>query len=263
MKEVRYFYVPDAANQVELPAEEATHALRVLRLKGGDEIFLMDGEGSFYRAEVTAASSKRCLYEIKENMPQKRAWKGHIHLAIAPTKMMERIEWMAEKATEIGFDELSFLNCQFSERKVVKTPRIDKIVISAVKQSHKAWKPVVNELESFKEFIQTPRPGRKFICHCYEEVEKKDFFTEISSLSDDVDGKDAASQSSVDNKNTASSSSSADITVLVGPEGDFSIDEVRLALENGYESVSLGTSRLRTETAGLVAVHMAYIARRL
>ena len=263
MKEVRYFYVPDAANQVELPAEEATHALRVLRLKGGDEIFLMDGEGSFFRAEVTAASSKRCLYEIKENMPQKRAWKGHIHLAIAPTKMMERIEWMAEKATEIGFDELSFLNCQFSERKVVKTPRIDKIVISAVKQSHKAWKPVVNELESFKEFIQTPRPGRKFICHCYEEVEKKDFFQEISSQSDDVDDKDAASQSLADNKDASSSSSSADITVLVGPEGDFSIDEVRLALENGYESVSLGTSRLRTETAGLVAVHMAHIARRI
>lgn len=247
MKEVRYFYVPDAANQVELPAEEATHALRVLRLKGGDEIFLMDGEGSFFRAEVTAASSKRCLYEIKEEMPQQRAWKGHIHLAIAPTKMMERIEWMAEKATEIGFDELSFLNCQFSERKVVKTPRIDKIVISAVKQSHKAWKPVVNELVSFKEFIQTPRPGRKFICHCYEEVEKKDFFTEISSIQNA----------------DAPVAPDADITVLVGPEGDFSIDEVRLALENGYESVSLGTSRLRTETAGLVAVHMAHIARRL
>lgn len=241
MKEVRYFYVPDAANQVELPAEEATHALRVLRLKGGDEIFLMDGEGSFFRAEVTAASSKRCLFEIKEEMPQQRAWKGHIHLAIAPTKMMERIEWMAEKATEIGFDELSFLNCQFSERKVVKTPRIDKIVISAVKQSHKAWKPVVNELVSFKEFIQIPRPGRKFICHCYEEVEKKDFFTEISRIQN---------------------ADAGDITVLVGPEGDFSIDEVRLALENGYESVSLGTSRLRTETAGLVAVHMAHIARR-
>lgn len=252
MKEVRYFYVPDAANQVELPAEEATHALRVLRLKGGDEIFLMDGEGSFFRAEVTAASSKRCLYEIKEEMPQQRAWKGHIHLAIAPTKMMERIEWMAEKATEIGFDELSFLNCQFSERKVVKTPRIDKIVISAVKQSHKAWKPVVNELVSFKEFIQTPRPGRKFICHCYEEVEKKDFFTEISGILNEAP---AATESS--------NADAADITVLVGPEGDFSIDEVRLALENGYESVSLGTSRLRTETAGLVAVHMAHIARRL
>lgn len=278
MKEVRYFYVPDAANQVELPAEEATHALRVLRLKGGDEIFLMDGEGSFFRAEVTAASSKRCLYEIKEEMPQQRAWKGHIHLAIAPTKMMERIEWMAEKATEIGFDELSFLNCQFSERKVVKTPRIDKIVISAVKQSHKAWKPVVNELVSFKEFIQTPRPGRKFICHCYEEVEKKDFFTEISGIlneahapaaseSPNADEATAATESPTADAATAASESptadAADITVLVGPEGDFSIDEVRLALENGYESVSLGTSRLRTETAGLVAVHMAHIARRL
>ena len=278
MKEVRYFYVPDAANQVELPAEEATHALRVLRLKGGDEIFLIDGEGSFFRAEVTAASSKRCLYEIKEEMPQQRAWKGHIHLAIAPTKMMERIEWMAEKATEIGFDELSFLNCQFSERKVVKTPRIDKIVISAVKQSHKAWKPVVNELVSFKEFIQTPRPGRKFICHCYEEVEKKDFFTEISGIlneahapaaneSPNADAATAASESPNADVATAASESptadAADITVLVGPEGDFSIDEVRLALENGYESVSLGTSRLRTETAGLVAVHMAHIARRL
>ena len=278
MKEVRYFYVPDAANQVELPAEEATHALRVLRLKGGDEIFLMDGEGSFFRAEVTAASSKRCLYEIKEEMPQQRAWKGHIHLAIAPTKMMERIEWMAEKATEIGFDELSFLNCQFSERKVVKTPRIDKIVISAVKQSHKAWKPVVNELVSFKEFIQTPRPGRKFICHCYEEVEKKDFFTEISGIlneapapaaneSPNADVATAASESPTADAATVASESptadAADITVLVGPEGDFSIDEVRLALDNGYESVSLGTSRLRTETAGLVAVHMAHIARRL
>ena len=278
MKEVRYSYVPDAANLVELPAEEATHALRVLRLKGGDEIFLMDGEGSFFRAEVTAASSKRCLYEIKEEMPQQRAWKGHIHLAIAPTKMMERIEWMAEKATEIGFDELSFLNCQFSERKVVKTPRIDKIVISAVKQSHKAWKPVVNELVSFKEFIQTPRPGRKFICHCYEEVEKKDFFTEISGIlneahapaateSSNADVATAASESPTADVATAASESptadAADITVLVGPEGDFSIDEVRLALENGYESVSLGTSRLRTETAGLVAVHMAHIARRL
>lgn len=265
MKEVRYFYVPDAANQVELPAEEATHALRVLRLKGGDEIFLMDGEGSFFRAEVTAASSKRCLYEIKEEMPQQRAWKGHIHLAIAPTKMMERIEWMAEKATEIGFDELSFLNCQFSERKVVKTPRIDKIVISAVKQSHKAWKPVVNELVSFKEFIQTPRPGRKFICHCYEEIEKKDFFTEISGILNEVHAPAASESSNADIATAAESptADAADITVLVGPEGDFSIDEVRLALENGYESVSLGTSRLRTETAGLVAVHMAHIARRL
>ena len=180
MKEVRYFYVPDAANQTELPPEEATHALRVLRLKAGDEIFLMDGEGVFYRAEVSMASSKHCLYDVLDTMPQERAWNGRIHLAIAPTKMMERIEWMAEKCTEIGFDEISFLNCKFSERKVLRADRIEKIVVSAVKQSHKAWKPVVNDLATFKEFVTAPRQGRKFICHCYEEVEKKDFFTELS-----------------------------------------------------------------------------------
>lgn len=245
MKEVRYFYVPNAAQETELPQEEATHALRVLRLKAGDEIFLMDGEGAFYRAHVSLATNKRCIYEILESMPQQRAWQGHIHLAIAPTKMMDRIEWMTEKATEIGFDEISFLNCKFSERKNLRADRIEKIVISAVKQSHKAWKPVVNDMQSFKDFITTPRPGRKFICHCYEEVEKKDFFSELQKPL------------------TAEQPEDADITVLVGPEGDFSIDEVRLALENGYESVSLGTSRLRTETAGLVAVHMAYLNRRL
>jgi len=184
-------------------------------------------------------------------MPQQPAWRGHIHLAIAPTKMMDRIEWMTEKATEIGFDEISFLNCKFSERKVIRTDRVDKIVVSAVKQSHKAWKPVVNELQNFKDFITTPRNGRKFICHCYEEIEKKDFFTEISK-SCPADDSARAAQEGTD-----------DITVLVGPEGDFSIDEVRLALENGYESVSLGTSRLRTETAGLVAVNMCHLARRI
>lgn len=250
MKETRYFYVPDAPSSQELPQEEATHALRVLRLKGGDEIFLMDGVGNFYQAQVTLASNKRCLYEILQTMPQQPTWLGHIHLAIAPTKMMDRIEWMAEKATEIGFDELSFLNSKFTERKNMRVDRIDKIVISAVKQSHKAWKPVVNPLVSFREFIEMPRPGRKFICHCYEEVEKKDFFTELMNAQGDSSDKqsdDAHAQ---------------DVTVLVGPEGDFSIDEVKMALEYGYESVSLGTSRLRTETAGLVAVHMANLARR-
>ena len=134
---------------------------------------------------------------------------------------------------------------------LIRIARIDKIVVSAVKQSHKAWKPVVNELQNFKDFITTPRNGRKFICHCYEEIEKKDFFAEISK-SCPADYSAGAAQEGTD-----------DITVLVGPEGDFSIDEVRLALENGYESVSLGTSRLRTETAGLVAVNMCHLARAL
>ena len=240
MKEVRYFYVPDAENNNELPQEEATHALRVLRLKSGDEMFIMDGTGNFYHAEVSLATNKKCLYEIKETLPQHKTWKGHIHLAIAPTKNMDRIEWMTEKATEIGFDELSFLNCVFSERKVLRTERIEKIVVSAVKQSRKPWKPIVNEMITFKDFISTPREGRKFIAHCYQEIEKHDLFDIINN--------------DKDNEN---------ITVLVGPEGDFSIEEVKLAIENGYESISLGQSRLRTETAGLMAVTMSQLSLRL
>ncbi len=241
MKETRFFYVPNAGQENEMPTEEALHALRVLRIKSGDEINLMDGVGNFYRAEVTLAATKRCLYEVKEVLPQQPAWHGHVHLAIAPTKVMDRIEWMAEKATEIGFDELSFLNCQFSERKTMRTVRLDKIVISAVKQSHKAWKPIVNQMVSFKEFIAQPRKGRKFICHCYEEFEKVDLMTELQKPYDE----------------------DADVTVLVGPEGDFSVDEVKLAIANGYESASLGTSRLRTETAGLMSVAMANLTRRI
>ena len=129
MKEVRFFYAPYAAITHELPEEEAQHAVRVLRLDAGDEIMLMDGNGSFYLAEITVATKKRCFYQLKETLPQPRQWQGHLHLAMAPTKNLDRVEWLAEKATEIGFDELTFLNCKFSERKVLKTERIDKIAL--------------------------------------------------------------------------------------------------------------------------------------
>lgn len=242
MKEVRFFYVPDATNLTELPMDEAMHALRVLRLKSGDEMFLMDGQGSFYRAIVTIAATKRCMYEIKECLPQEKNWNGHINIAMAPTKMMDRVEWFCEKATEIGIDEITFLNCKFSERKVMRTVRLDKIVISAVKQSRKPWKPKLNAMVPFKDFISRPREGRKFIAHCYDEIDKKDFFSEIYPLSASGEGED--------------------ITVLIGPEGDFSVDEVKLAMANGYESISLGSSRLRTETAALTATMMAQLALR-
>lgn len=238
MKEARYFYVPDAANQTELPQDEAVHALRVLRLKEGDEIFLMDGEGAFFRAVVAMTNSKHCFYKILETLPQEKAWRGRIHLAIAPTKNIDRIEWLAEKATEVGFDEISFLDCQFSERRQLREDRIEKIVVAAMKQSRKAWLPKVNAQVPFRKFIEQPRSGRKFIAHCYEEIDRSDLF---KLLSDSCRATDSADE----------------ITVLVGPEGDFSMEEVRMALENGYESVSLGASRLRTETAGLVAVMMA------
>ena len=238
MKEVRFFYVPDAAQVNELPADEAMHAMRVLRLKGGDELFLMDGVGNFYRAQVTIAATHHCYYEILEVLPQERQWKGHFHLAIAPTKMMDRIEWMVEKATEVGVDEISFLNCAFSERRVVKNPRIEKIIVSAMKQSHKAWKPVLNEMSTFAHFIEQPRSGVKYIAHCYDEIPRVNLFDELRKTPDETE-----------------------MTVLIGPEGDFSIDEVRQAVDHGYQSVSLGASRLRTETAGLAAVMMMQLSK--
>ena len=238
MKETRFFYVPDAAHQEELPADEAMHAMRVLRLKGGDELFLMDGEGTYYRAEVTIAATHHCYYQIKESIPQEPQWKGHLHLAIAPTKMLDRIEWMTEKATEIGIDEISFFTCQFSERRVMKTTRLEKIAVSAVKQSHKAWKPVLNELVSFRKFIETPVEGRKYIAHCYDTIPRTNLFDELRKPSDNLDA-----------------------TVLIGPEGDFSIDEVEAAIAAGYQSVDLGQSRMRTETAGLAAVMMMQLSQ--
>ena len=238
MKETRFFFVPDAASQTELPPDEAMHAMRVLRLKGGDELFLMDGEGTFYRAEVTIAATHHCYYQIKEAMPQQPQWKGHLHLAIAPTKMLERIEWMTEKATEIGIDEISFFTCQFSERRVMKTTRLEKIAISAVKQSHKAWKPVLRELVSFRKFFETPVEGRKYIAHCYDTIPRTNLFDELRKPSENPDA-----------------------TVLVGPEGDFSIEEVEAAIAAGYTSVDLGQSRMRTETAGLAAVMMMQLSQ--
>ncbi|MBO6030944.1 MAG: 16S rRNA (uracil(1498)-N(3))-methyltransferase [Prevotella sp.] len=240
MKETRFFYVPDADQQQELPTAEAMHAMRVLRLKSGDELFLMDGVGNYYRAVVTIAATHNCYYDIVERLPQTPQWQGHIHLAIAPTKVLDRIEWMVEKATEVGVDEITFFHSKFSERKLLKTTRLEKIAISAMKQSHKAWKPVIHEIISFKDLISSPVEGRKYIAHCYEEIPRISLFEELQAL----------------DKTAAES-----VTVLIGPEGDFSIDEVQMALEAGYQSVHLGNSRLRTETAGLMAVTMMQLSK--
>ncbi|MDR0977143.1 MAG: RsmE family RNA methyltransferase, partial [Prevotellaceae bacterium] len=153
------FYAPDIATNNELPADEAAHALRVLRLTVGDELTLTDGRGHFYRAEISTATSKRCLVNILEVIPQEPLWGGHLHLALAPTKLMERTEWLAEKATEIGIDELTFLLCRHSERKVIKSERIHKILVSAMKQSLKARLPQLHDLTPFDRFIARPFAG--------------------------------------------------------------------------------------------------------
>lgn len=223
------FYTPDIDTCPELPEEEAGHCLRVLRLGVGDEVMLTDGKGFFYKAVISAATGKRCQVKVVEKIEQEKFWKGHLHLAMAPTKNMDRIEWFAEKATEIGFDELSFLNCRFSERKVIKTERIEKIVVSAMKQSLKARKPIVNEMTDFAKFMQRDFQGQKFIAHCYEG--EKPSLKEVLKPGEDA-------------------------LVLIGPEGDFSPEEVQKAEALGFQPISLGKSRLRTETAALIAVHM-------
>ena len=239
MKETRYFYVPDAASTNELPAEEAAHASRVLRLESGDEVFLIDGTGCFFKAQLTLVTKGRCLYDIVERLPQKKTWNGRIAVAMAPTKVIDRVEWTLEKATEIGIDEFSLLNCAFSERRNVKLERLDKIVVTAVKQSRKAWKPLLNDLQPFEGFVNRPRKGAKYIAHCYAEIDKKDLYGELLQLNGDEE-----------------------VTILIGPEGDFSIDEVHLAMSKGYVPVSLGQSRLRTETAALAATMIAQLAFR-
>ena len=155
--------------------------------------------------------------------------------------MMDRIEWMAEKATEIGIDSISFLECKFSERRQIRTDRVEKIVIAAMKQSRKAWLPTVNNIRPFQDFITEERRGKKYICHCYNEIERQDLFTLLQK------------------ENTTHGE---DVTILIGPEGDFSIEEVKQAIEHGYIPVTLGTSRLRTETAALSAVMTAQLAKR-
>ena len=239
MKETRYFYVPDAARSNELPAEEAAHASRVLRVESGDEVFLIDGAGCFFKAQLTLVTKGRCLYDIVERLPQEKTWNGRIAVAMAPTKVIDRVEWTLEKATEIGIDEFSLLNCAFSERRNVKLERLDKIVVAAVKQSRKAWKPLLNDLQPFENFVKQPRKGAKYIAHCYAEIDKKNLYGELLQLNGDEE-----------------------VTILIGPEGDFSIDEVRLAMSQGYVSVSLGQSRLRTETAALAATMIAQLAFR-
>lgn len=220
------FYTPDIQQRNELPPDEAKHCLRVLRLTSGDEITLTDGKGNFYKAEIEGETPKACSVIIKETRWQEPLWNGHLHVAVAPTKNMDRNEWFAEKATEIGFDELTFLDCRYSERRVIKTDRIEKIMVSAIKQSLKARLPKINGMTLFKSFIQQVQGEQKFIAHCYEG--------DKPLLKDAIEpGKDAV--------------------ILIGPEGDFSEDEVKQAMEKGFVPISLGKSRLRTETAALVA----------
>ena len=218
---------------MQLPEEEAGHCIRVLRMKEGDSISLTDGKGCFYDAVISAVSGKRCMVHIERKEQQEQLWNGYLHIAVAPTKLMDRNEWFVEKAVEIGVDEITFLKTDHSERDVVKMERIEKIAVSAMKQSQKATLPVLNGMTPLRSFIEQGFDGDKYIAHCEpgSKVLLQDALTPgHNSL------------------------------VLIGPEGDFSPAEIEMALKAGFKPISLGPSRLRTETAALVAVHIMNLA---
>lgn len=220
------FYAPDILLDSTLPQEESMHCVRVLRKKEGDLIYITDGKGHFFDAEIIEAHQKHCVVNIVETICAPKQWKNNIHIAFAPTKNMDRVEWFAEKATEIGIDTLTPLLCRYSERKEIKLPRVEKILISAMKQSQKAYLPELNELCTFKDFVKKPFNGQKFIAHCYDSP--KSLMKSIYHRGGDV-------------------------LILIGPEGDFSEQEVEMALNAGFDPISLCDSRLRAETAALYA----------
>lgn len=235
MKEYHIFYAPDIEQTSCLPEEEAAHAVRVLRMQEGDELLCTDGRGMLYHCTITLTSKKSCHLAINEREEWQRTWKSGIHLAVAPTKNMDRMEWLAEKATEMGMDSITFLHTANSERTVVKTERIDKILVSAMKQSHKAVKPELQGMTRLTEVLGREFEGQKFIAHCYEGT--KPHLMDVCSPT-------------------------LPTLVLIGPEGDFSIEEVEAATQAGFHPISLGESRLRTETAALAAVHIMQLAKR-
>jgi len=229
---MQLFYNPnisESTKEITFDKEESRHIVKVLRMKDGDTFKITNGKGSFFSAEIIKANPKGCLVKIlSEEVQQPLPYQ--LHLAVAPTKLNDRYEWFLEKATEIGISEITPIICDHSERKTIKAERYEKILQSAMKQSLKAYLPVLNEAVSYKDFINSEKSSEslKCIAHC-EETDKKSLKAVILP--------------------------NQKITIIIGPEGDFSSEEIELAKQSGFIPVTLGESRLRTETAAVVACH--------
>lgn len=223
------FYIPDLSSTAEvlvLPEEESKHCCKVLRLAIDDNIVLVDGRGGWYTAKILDSHPKRTQVKISNVLHDFHKRNHYLHIAIAPTKNIDRMEWFLEKATEMGIDEITPIICDHSERRTLKIDRLNKRITAAMKQSLKAYHPILNEATAFKGFMTRVFDGQKFIAHCVEGEKvylKEELRRESSCI------------------------------ILIGPEGDFSSTEIDLAIENGYHPMSLGEARLRTETAALAA----------
>ena len=229
------FYAPDlTAPTYTLPEEESKHAVRVLRLRPGDSVELVNGRGGVYQAEVVQADAKRCQLRIThEQQVPRRPYA--VHVAVAPTKNLDRMEWLIEKATEMGVDRISFLRCARSERRELKLERLEKIAVSALKQSGQAWLPQLDEMIDFGAFLPTVEPATTFIAHLADD--------ERTELAQVANGPTCA--------------------ILIGPEGDFTPEEIAAARQRGIRPVALGLTRLRTETAALAAAHTVHVVNLL
>lgn len=232
------FYTNNIKNNIaELPQEEAMHCLKTLRKKVGDAIQFVDGQGNWYKGRIIGTGKKSVSIGIESVISAYNKRNHYLHIAIAPTKNINRFEWFLEKATEFGIDEITPLLCFHSERKNVRLDRLEKVVIAAMKQSLKAYKPKINELTSFKDFLNIQNnldnsaENQKFIAHCQDGFSEEKLHLKNMNLK-------------------------LKTTILIGPEGDFSSDEVQLALSHDFQEISLGNERLRTETAGLAACHI-------
>ncbi len=221
------FYTPNIANDFyTLSEEESRHCYKVLRLNKGDSVNLIDGKGGFYIASIENSQEKKVQLKILSKTENYQKRNHYLHIAIAPTKNIDRLEWFLEKATEIGIDEITPILCERSERKEIKTERLNKVITAAIKQSIKAYHPKLNDIISFKKFINQAVADKKMMAHCLPEkkLSLKDLVKPLGNY-----------------------------LILIGPEGDFTKNEIDYTLNNGYEAITLGISRLRTETAALKA----------
>ncbi len=227
------FYAPDIAQSPILPESDSQHAIRVLRMSFGDKLEVVDGKGTRYVCQIIDPHPKHAAVEVLAAHKVEPSWSNHITVAVAPTKNMDRMEWLVEKLTEIGINRITPLRCRRSERKELKRDRLEKIAVSAMKQSLKATLPTIDEMTDFRTFIAATGPGQHFVAYCDDTVKRMLLAKEYKPFTD--------------------------TTILIGPEGDFDTDEIALALKAGYRPVTLGDNRLRTETAALVACDTCHI----
>lgn len=236
---MQLFYAPAITlPRYTLPEEESRHCVRVLRLGAGDPLHLTDGRGNLYRCEVEEPDARRCVVRVRETLADYGRLPYRLTMAVAPTKHIERFEWFLEKATEVGIEAVVPLDCERSERRILKPEREQKVLIAAMKQSLKACLPTLHPLTPLREVLERPFAGRRFIAHCGAPVRRKGYLPDLLHRGEEA-------------------------LVLIGPEGDFSPEEVALAVERGFEEITLGDQRLRTETAAVAATVMVSVVNSL